>query len=158
MAALALLCPAPGHGQVAAPQTPQATPAPTEVTGTVAVWRTDIGVVLDKNAAKPVQFTFGTKVECVGPEGKPLALDAIHAGDPVTVHFIREGERMIANRVTAERKPAPAPEPAITGAGSPTAATSPNGAKADAGLEAKSIESIRASIEKEARQMSGRGR
>lgn len=146
--ALALLYSPSGYGQAAV----QETPAPTEVKGIVAVWRSDSGIILAENAADPIQFIFAKKVEYIDNSGKPVARDVILPGDPVTIRYLREGDHLLVSRVTMERKPTPAPT-ASTSSEAATQTASPTASKAEDSHVLKDLEIIRARIEKETRQL-----
>ena len=146
--ALALLYSPPGYGQAAVRETPAST---TEVKGIVAVWHPDSGTILAEDAPDPVQFIFAKKVECIDYTGKPVAREVIQPGDPVMIRYLREGDRLLVNRVTMERKPTPAPT-ASSGNETGTPTASSKASKADDSQVLKDLEIIRARIEKETRQ------
>ena len=147
IAALALLYSQPGYGQAPARETPD----PTEVKGIVAIWHPDSGTILAEDVPDPVQFSFAKKVDCVDHTGKPVARDVIQPGDPITIRYLREGDRRLVDRVTMERKPTPAPT-ASTNAATDAPTASPKASKADDSHVLKDLEIIRARIEKETRQ------
>jgi len=146
--ALALLFSPAGYGQAAV----QEKPAPSDVKGIVAVWRPDSGIILAEDVTDPVQFSFAKKVDCVDNTGKPVGREVIQPGDPVTIHYLREGDRLLVNRVTMERKPTPAPT-ARTNTETTTQTSTQTASKADESHVLKDLKIIRARIEKETRQL-----
>jgi hypothetical protein len=170
IAAVALLCAPLVYGQdspkktTATPTTPtpaESASAPKDVSGTVAEWRADRSVLLQKDVTEPVPLSFAKKVEYVDKAGKPVARESIQPGDPVTIHYVLEGDRLLVSRVIVEHK-SPSPEPAPVANGELTAGKAPGTAdlkpapKTDAGNVAKEIEKLRAGIEKESRQLGGK--
>ena len=154
VAALALLCSPALHGQTVARETPATSSAAAEVTGTVAECHPDSVTILNKDVAGPIRLSFAKKVEYVDAAGKPVAREMVTPGVPVTMRFLREGDRMLVDRVIVKRPLAPTP---------PETATAPETAKATgngtpppkpvAGHAATEIEKLRGTIQQEERQL-----
>lgn len=144
--ALVLLYSSPCYGQTSVRETP----APTEMKGTVAVWRPDSGIILADKATAPVEFILAKKVLYIDNSGKPVAREIIQPGDPVTIRYLREGDRLLVSQVTMERKPTPTPT-ASTNSETVTKAESSTAPKARESYVLKDLEIIRARMEKEAR-------
>lgn len=154
VAALALLCSPTVRGQAAARETPVAPSAPTEVTGTLAEWRPDSVIILQKDVAGPVRFSFAKKVEYVNAAGKRVGRDVITPGVAVTMRYTREGDRMLVDRIIVQR---PLAAEVRTGASPEGSGPKPAG-KVVIGYEMQTIDKIRGSIELEARQLSEHSR
>ncbi len=56
-------------------------------------------MVKTESAADPVSYQLSEKVTYVTAEGTVVEPSMIKAGVPVTVHYIKEGDRMVADRV-----------------------------------------------------------
>jgi len=148
--ALALLCSPAVHGQAVVRETTATVSAPTEATGTVAEWLPDSLIILNKDVVGPVRFSLAKKVEYVDAAGKPVGREVITPGAAVTIHYIREGNRMLADRVIVQRPLAPSAT-AVT-----TATATGNGTpppKPATGQAAKEIEKLRGTILQEERQL-----
>jgi hypothetical protein len=149
IAALSLLCSPTVHGQAPVKENTATTPAPTEVTGTVAEWRPDSVTILQKDATSPLRFSFAKKVEYVDAAGKAVSREMVSPGVPVTMRYTREGDQMLVNRVIVQHPltlPSPAPATAAT--------TETPPAKPNAGHAAKEIEKLRGTVQQEERQLS----
>ena len=107
---------------------------PVEVTGTVTEWGPDRVILREKNVADPVPYGFARKVVYVDEAGNPVTREVITQGAPVRVHYIREGDRMLVDRVIIER-------PATTEATTTTTTTS-----TVTGREAKDIRKLREKV------------
>jgi len=81
---------------------------PTEIVGTVTELVPDALVVRTQEATAPVRYTFTKTTEYVDELGNRVTRESIKTGLPVTVRYIKEGDRMIVNRVVV-RKAAPPP-------------------------------------------------
>jgi hypothetical protein len=81
---------------------------PTEIVGTVTEMVPDAVVLRTQEAAAPVRYSFTNTTEYVDELGNRVTRESIKTGVPITVRYIREGDRMIVNRVVV-RRAAPAP-------------------------------------------------
>jgi hypothetical protein len=81
---------------------------PTEIVGTVTEMVPDAVVVRTQETTAPVRYTFTKTTEYVDELGNRVTRESIKTGVPVTVRYIKEGDRMIVNRVVV-RKAAPPP-------------------------------------------------
>lgn len=90
------------------------TVAPVEAVGTVTEFAPD-AVVLRANAnTDPVRYSMAKRIEYVDDVGAPVAREVIRAGVPVTVRYVREGDRRVVNRVVVHRTTAVAPDGVTT--------------------------------------------
>jgi hypothetical protein len=131
------------------------TAAPLEVAGTVSEWGPDRVIIRERDVANPVPFYFSKKLVYVDEAGNPVERQVIAPGAPVTVHYTREGDRMLADRVVVRRTVAPArtvttevaPSRAVTTEATTTTTTTVSG------REAKEIEKLRAKIAHDEREL-----
>ncbi len=111
VAALSLLCaPIIVHGQTVVRETTTTATAPLEAAGTVTEWGPDRVIIRQQGAADPVPYAFARRVEYVDEAGVPVAREVITRDVPVTVRYVREGDRMLVDRVVVHRRVAPAAE------------------------------------------------
>ena len=51
----------------------------------------------------PLTYTYGKTIQYVDESGRVITRDTIKPGAPVTVHYVRDGDRMIADRVVVRK-------------------------------------------------------
>lgn len=77
----------------------------TDASGTITSFTPSNTIVL-KESSGPVTYRFGKTVTYVTRSGNALDEDAVRtkikAGVPVRVHYVREGNNMLVDRVTLE--------------------------------------------------------
>jgi hypothetical protein len=146
VAALALLYSPSVHGQAVVREsttTTATTTVPTEVTGTVTEWAPGNVIIRQKDVAAPVRFSFARSVEFVDAAGNPVAREVITPGVPVTIRYVREGDRMLVDRVMMQGGLAP----------SATTTTQTTTTRTLTGREAKQIEKLRGKIAHDEREV-----
>ena len=52
----------------------------------------------------PVTYSASKTTTYVDEAGAPVSVETVRSGVPVTVHYVKEGDRMIANRVIVHKK------------------------------------------------------
>lgn len=62
-------------------------------------------VVRTESSTDPVRYSVSGRTVYVDETGAPVAVQQISRGTPVTVHTVREGDRVIADRVIVRRAP-----------------------------------------------------
>lgn len=79
----------------------------TEGTGTITRYVPgEPAIVLRSEASpEPLSYSVTKTTTFVDDTGAPVAVERIAPGLPVTVHYVREGERMVASRVVVVREP-----------------------------------------------------
>jgi hypothetical protein len=130
------------HGQTVVRET-TTTAAPLEAVGTVTEWGPDNVIIREKDVAAPVRFGFSKRVEYVDAAGNPVSREVITSGVPVTVRYVREGDRMLVDRVIVQRT---APVAATTTTETTTTTTV-------TGREAKEMDKLRGKIAHEEREL-----
>ena len=60
-------------------------------------------VVRTEQGSAPVTYSVGKTVTYVDETGAPVSAELVKSGLPVTVHYIKEGDRMIANKVVVRK-------------------------------------------------------
>jgi hypothetical protein len=89
------------------------TESTTTTAGTVSEISPDTLVVRTETSATPIRYSFTKTTQYVDETGAPVSLEVVKSGLPVTVQYIREGDRMIASRVTVRRQTTSAPAPTV---------------------------------------------
>jgi hypothetical protein len=75
----------------------------TESAGTISEFSPDSFVIRSETAPAPIRYSSTKTTTYVDDTGAPVAVDVIKSGVPVTVHYIHEGDRVIADRVIVHR-------------------------------------------------------
>ncbi|HSJ04810.1 MAG: DUF5666 domain-containing protein [Verrucomicrobium sp.] len=103
---------------------PAATPAPqasasssstTTFNGTITTVKPDKLVISGDQGAMPTSYIYTPSTEYVDESGAALTLGVLKSGTPVTVQYLEEGRRMIAQKITV-RRALPASPPNATAA------------------------------------------
>jgi hypothetical protein len=81
---------------------------PTEVVGTITELVPDAMVVRTQEAA-PVRYSFTKTTEYLDEFGNRVTRESVRTGLPVTIRYIKEGDRFIVNRVIVRKAPVPVP-------------------------------------------------
>lgn len=129
VAAIALLCAMPLHAQTVVRETTTATDAaaPAEIAGTVTEFAPDTVILQQKEVATPVRYSFAKTVEYVDEAGNPVGRDIVKTGIPVTVRYIKEGDRMLVNRVIVHKTAVVQPQAVTTESATTTTTTTTEG-------------------------------
>lgn len=71
----------------------------TESTGTVTEYTPGLGLILKTEATEPVRYKFGKTVTYVTSDGKVIEASKIKKDSKVRVHYIKEGNDMLVDKV-----------------------------------------------------------
>lgn len=72
--------------------------------GTISEFSPDALVIRSETATEPVRYSVSKSVTYVDEDGAPVSAEVVKSGVPVTVHYIKEGGNLVANRVVVRRK------------------------------------------------------
>ena len=72
--------------------------------GTISEFSPDTIVIRSESAPEPVRYSYTKTTTYVDESGAPVSLELVKSGLPVTVHYIKQGDRMIANRVIVHKR------------------------------------------------------
>lgn len=89
-------------GGPVATQTTRTTTTTTTGAGTISQFSPGQTIVL-RSTSGPLTYATSSSTVYVDETGAPVAVEKISTGVPVTVHYVQEGDRMIANRVVVTR-------------------------------------------------------
>jgi hypothetical protein len=84
----------------------------TESAGTVSEFSPDTIIIRSQTSPEPIRYSYSKTTTYVDDAGNPVSMEVIKSGLPVTVHYVKEGDRVIAQRVIVHRTTttaAPAP-------------------------------------------------
>ena len=79
--------------------TTETTTTTTESTGTVTEFTPGHFLMLKTEAAQPVRYKFGKTVTYVTSDGKVIEASKIRKDSKVRVHYLKEGDDMVADKV-----------------------------------------------------------
>ena len=79
--------------------TTETTTTTTESTGTVTEFTPGHYLMLKTEAAQPVRYKFGKTVTYVTSDGKVIEASKIRKDSKVRVHYLKEGDDMVADKV-----------------------------------------------------------
>lgn len=148
VAALALLSSPMVHAQTVVRETTTTAAAdPLEAAGTVTEYGPDRVIIRQRDVADPVPYAFSKHVEYVDEAGAPIQREIIRRDTPVTVRYVREGDRMLVSRVIVHRQVEPVAPAATTTQTTTTTSTTISG------HDAKEIEKRREKIAKLEREL-----
>lgn len=71
----------------------------TTTRGTISAFEPNSIIIKSESAPDPVTYSFSKTTRYVDESGQVVARETIRPGMPATVHYVREGDRMIADRV-----------------------------------------------------------
>jgi hypothetical protein len=95
-AALALALPSASFAQASVTTT-------TTSDGTISDFSPDTLVIRSQSNPEPIRYSYSKTTTYVDESGAPVSLETVKSGLPVTVHYIKEGDRMVANRVIVHK-------------------------------------------------------
>ncbi len=75
----------------------------TESVGTISDFSPDALVIRSETATAPTRYVVSKEVTYVDDAGAPVSMELVKSGLPVTVHYVKEGDRMIARKVVVRR-------------------------------------------------------
>lgn len=83
----------------------QTTVTTTTSEGTLSEFGSDSLVIRSETATEPLRYSVSKSTTYVDETGAPISVDTIRSERlPVTVHYVKEGDRMVANRVVVRKK------------------------------------------------------
>ena len=81
----------------------ETTTTTTESTGTVSEFTPGQALILKTEAAEPVHYKFGKTVTYVTSDGRVIEASKIRKDSKVRVHYIKDGENMVVDKVIVTR-------------------------------------------------------
>jgi hypothetical protein len=87
----------------ASAQVVESTTTTTTTNGTVTEFTPQTIVVRSETSPEPIQYRFSKTTTYVDETGAPVSREIIKTGLPVTIHYVKEGDRMLANKVIVKK-------------------------------------------------------
>ena len=88
--------------QIAVAQTTVQTTT-TNSAGTITEFSPDTLVIRTESAPERVRYSYSKTTTYVDETGAPVSMETVKSGLPVTVYYIKEGDRMVASKVIVRR-------------------------------------------------------
>ena len=85
----------------------------TQSAGTVSEFTPDSLIIRSDVATAPTRYVISRDVSYVDETGAPVSAEIVRSGLPVTVHYVREGDRVLARRVVVHRTATVAPSTTV---------------------------------------------
>jgi len=76
----------------------------TSSAGTITEFSPDSIVIRSESAPEPIHYLYRKTTTYVDDAGNPVSTEVVKSGLPVTVHYIKEGDRLIASRVIVHHR------------------------------------------------------
>ena len=67
--------------------------------GTISEFGGDTIIVRSETSTSPVRYTYSKKTTYVNEAGEPVSIETVKSGLPVTIHYTKDGDNMIATKV-----------------------------------------------------------
>ncbi len=90
-------------------QTVVQTQTATQSVGTISEFGPETIVIRSESAPEPVRYSYTKQTTYVDETGAPVTIEAVKSGLPVTVHYTRVGDRLVADRVIVRKTTTVAP-------------------------------------------------
>ena len=81
--------------------------------GTVSEFSPEVLTVRTTQSGVPVRYSYTKTTRYVDDTGAPVAVEQVTSGRPVTVHYVKEGNRHIAQRVVVHKTATAVPPPQV---------------------------------------------
>jgi hypothetical protein len=75
--------------------------------GTVAMFGDDQIVIRPTPSSSPVTYQYTETTTYVDESGRPVAIETVKTGIPVTVFFTKDGDKLVATKVMVKQTPMP---------------------------------------------------
>lgn len=82
----------------------ESTTTTTTSAGTITEFSPDTLVIRSEGASSPVRYRYSKTTTYVDETGAPVSMETVKSGLPVTVHYVKQGNDMVASRVIVRRK------------------------------------------------------
>ena len=98
-------------GVIRAQSTTTTTTKEVTTDGTISSFEPETFVIKSEAAAGPITYSYGKTTQYVDEAGNVVTRESLSPGVPVTVHYVREGDHMMADRVVVHKTTTTTTEP-----------------------------------------------
>ena len=71
--------------------------------GTISEFGPETMIIRSETSPEPVRYTYSKTTSYVDEAGAPVSIETVKSGLPVTVYYIRDGDRMVASKVIVRK-------------------------------------------------------
>jgi endonuclease YncB( thermonuclease family) len=82
----------------------ETTTTTTTSTGTVSELGGETLLIRPEDSAEPLRYSHGKTTTYVDEEGRPVSIRTVKSGLPVTVYYVKDGDRMVATKVIVRKE------------------------------------------------------
>ncbi len=79
------------------------TTSTTHSAGTISEFGGDTISIRSETSSEPVRYSYSKSTTYVDESGAPVSMSIVKSGLPVTVYYVKEGDRMVANKVVVRK-------------------------------------------------------
>lgn len=81
----------------------ETTTSTTTSAGTISEFGPEMIVIRSETSPEPVRYSYSKTTTYVDETGAPVSMELVKSGLPVTVHYIKEGDKMVASKVIVRK-------------------------------------------------------
>jgi len=85
------------------------TSSTTTSAGTISEFSPETILIKTETAPEPVRYTYTKTTTYVDESGAPVSMALVKSGLPVTVYYVKDGDRMVASKVIVRKTVAAVP-------------------------------------------------
>jgi hypothetical protein len=71
--------------------------------GTISEFGPETIIIRSETSPQPIRYSYSKTTTYVDETGAPVSLETVKSGLPVTVHYVKVGDRMMASKVIVKR-------------------------------------------------------
>lgn len=75
----------------------------TTTAGTISEFGPETIIVRSETSPEPIRYTYSKTTTYVDETGAPVSIETVKSGLPVTVHYTKVGDKMVASRVIVRK-------------------------------------------------------
>src|SRR5450432_1169087 len=87
----------------------------TQSAGTISEFSPETIVIKTETAPEPVRYTYTKTTTYVDETGAPVSMALVKSGLPVTVYYIKDGDKMVASKVIVRKAVVAVPAAPVIG-------------------------------------------
>jgi len=79
------------------------TTSTTTSAGTISEFGPETLIIRSETSPQPIRYSYSKTTTYVDETGAPVSLETVKSGLPVTVYYVKDGDRMMASKVIVKR-------------------------------------------------------
>ena len=79
------------------------TTSSTTSAGTISEFGPETIIIRSETSPEPIRYSYSKTTTYVDETGAPVSIETVKSGLPVTVHYVKVGDRLVASRVIVRR-------------------------------------------------------